>query len=87
MRFILGLSLGLATVSAQAAQTPRTVEYFIMHSSARLQLERTCYGGAGNTLHDAECINAHQADHWLYLAQQQQRAKRSGSLWDFGRVL
>jgi hypothetical protein len=70
---IVGLSLLAA--SAQAQQ-PRSVEYFIMHNDARVQVERTCFGGVGQPLHEAECINAHQADQYLYAAAAQQNAKR-----------
>lgn len=72
---LIALSLMAVTASAQAQQ-PRSVEYFIMHNDARMQMERHCSGGIVSPLVDAECINAHQAGHWMLLAAAQQRVNQ-----------
>lgn len=73
---VTGLSL-VAMAAPASAQHPRSVEYFIMNNAARQQVEQTCYGGVGQWVHDAECVNAHRADAYLYAAQQQAKVKRT----------
>jgi hypothetical protein len=75
---IFGLLLISAAGSAQAQQ-PRSVEYFIMHNAERQQMHRSCSGGIVQPLAHAECINAQQADYYIYAAQAQQHDKQIGN--------